>query len=93
LAAVEEVAGAVEDVLLLLDPPHALRTSATVVALMARKVVYRMASVAPIDHGRLGILRKRTRHRASTFPTSASSAGPSGWSQAARELVDPHLGT
>jgi hypothetical protein len=47
LAAGEEVAGAAEDVLLLLDPPHALRTSATIVALMARKVVYGMESLAP----------------------------------------------
>jgi hypothetical protein len=39
LAAVAEVAGTVEDVLLRLDPPRALRTSATIVALMARKVV------------------------------------------------------
>jgi hypothetical protein len=41
LPAVEEVAGAVEDVLvedvlLRLDPPHALRTSAAIVALTAR---------------------------------------------------------
>jgi hypothetical protein len=93
LAAVEEVAGAVEDVLLLLDPPHALRTSATIVALMERKDVYGAASVAPVDPGRLSILRKRTRHRASTFPTSAFAAGLSGCSRAARELVDTHLGT
>jgi hypothetical protein len=39
LAAVAEVAGTVEDVLLRLDPPHALRTSATIVALMAWKVL------------------------------------------------------
>jgi hypothetical protein len=55
LAAVEEVAGAMEDVLLLLDPPHAPRTSATIVAMMARKVVYGMASVAPFDPERLSI--------------------------------------
>jgi hypothetical protein len=55
LAAVAEVAGTVEDVLLRLDPPHALRTSATIVALMARKVVYGMTSVAPVDPGRLSI--------------------------------------
>jgi hypothetical protein len=47
LAAVGEVAGSADDLLLLLDPPHALRTSATIVALMARKVVYGMASLAP----------------------------------------------
>jgi hypothetical protein len=39
----------VEDVLVLLGPPHALRTSATIVTLMARKVVYGMTSVAPVD--------------------------------------------
>jgi hypothetical protein len=39
LAAAADVAGTAEDVLLRLDPPHALRTSATIVALMARKVV------------------------------------------------------
>jgi len=50
-----EVAGTVEDVLLRLDPPHALTTSATIVALMARKVVYGMTSVAPVDPGRLSI--------------------------------------
>jgi hypothetical protein len=55
LAAVAEVAGTVEDALLWLDPPHALRTSATIVALMARKVVYGMTSVAPVDPGRLSI--------------------------------------
>jgi hypothetical protein len=55
LAAVTEVAGTAEDVLLRLDPLHALRTSATIVALMARKVVYRMTSVAPVDPGRLSI--------------------------------------
>jgi len=38
-------------------------------------------------------LRKRTRHRASTFPTSGSAAGLSGCSRAARELVAPRLGT
>src|SRR6266436_8895455 len=38
-------------------------------------------------------LRKRTRHRASTFPTSGSAAGLSGSSRAARELVAPRLGT
>ncbi|HYX83513.1 MAG TPA: hypothetical protein VE777_00955, partial [Gaiellales bacterium] len=64
LAAVKAVAGAVEDVLLLLDPPHALRTSATIVALTARKRVYGMASVAPVDPGRLSILSKKKRHRA-----------------------------
>jgi hypothetical protein len=55
LAAVAEVAGAVADVLLRLDPLHALRTSATIVALMARKVLYGMTSVAPVDPGRLSI--------------------------------------
>jgi hypothetical protein len=55
LAAVAEVAGTVEDVLLRLDPLHALRTSATIVALMARKVVCGMTSVAPVDPGRLSI--------------------------------------
>jgi hypothetical protein len=54
-AAVAEVAGTVEDVLLRLDPPHALRTSATIVALMARKVVYGMTPVAPVDSGRISI--------------------------------------
>ena len=39
LAAVAEVAGTAEDVLLRLEPPHAPRTSATIVALMARKVL------------------------------------------------------
>jgi hypothetical protein len=55
LAAVAEVAGTVEDVLLRLDPLHALRTSATIVTLMARKVLYGMTSVAPVDPGRLSI--------------------------------------
>jgi len=55
LVAVAEVAGTVEDVLLRLDPPHALRTSATIMALMARKVVYGMTSVALVDPGRLSI--------------------------------------
>jgi len=54
LAPVAEVAGVVEDVLLRLDPPHALRTSATIVALMARKV-RGVTSVAPVDPGRLSI--------------------------------------
>jgi hypothetical protein len=36
-------------------------------------------------------LRNRTRHRASTFPTSGSAAGLSGCSRAARELVAPRL--
>jgi hypothetical protein len=53
LAAAAEVAGTVADVLLRLDPPHALRTSTTIVALMARKVLYGMTSVAPADPGRL----------------------------------------
>jgi hypothetical protein len=60
LAAAEEVAGASEDVLLLLDPPHAPKTSATIVALIARKVVYGIASVAPFDPERLS-MRNRTR--------------------------------
>jgi hypothetical protein len=55
LAPVAEVAGIVEDVLLRLDPPHALRTSARIVALMTRNVVYGMTSVAPVDPGRLSI--------------------------------------
>jgi hypothetical protein len=55
LAAVAEVAGIVEDVLLRLDPPHPLRTSARIVALMARNVVFGMTSVAPVDLGRLSI--------------------------------------
>ncbi len=55
LAAVAEVAGTVEDVLLRLDPVHALRTSAAIVALMARKVVYGETSVARVDPGLLGI--------------------------------------
>ena len=37
LAAVAEVAGTVAGVLLRLEPPHTLRTSARIVALMARK--------------------------------------------------------
>jgi hypothetical protein len=55
LAAVAEVADTVEDVLLRLNPPHVLRTSTTIAALMARKGEYRMASVAPVDPGLLGI--------------------------------------
>jgi hypothetical protein len=55
LAAAAEVAGTGEDVLLRLDPLHALRTSATIVALMARKVVHGMTSVAPVDAARLSI--------------------------------------
>jgi hypothetical protein len=55
LAAVAEVAGTVEDVLLRLDPPQALTTSATVVALRARTVAYGMTSVAPVDPARRGI--------------------------------------
>jgi hypothetical protein len=39
LAAVAEVAGTVEAVLLRLDPPLVLRTSTTIAALMARKVL------------------------------------------------------
>jgi hypothetical protein len=54
LAAVAEVADTVEDVLLRLDPLDALRTSATIVALMARKVVYGERSVARVDPGLLG---------------------------------------
>jgi hypothetical protein len=50
-----EVEGTVEDVLLRIDPPHALRTSATIVALMARKVLYGVTSVARVDPGRLSI--------------------------------------
>jgi hypothetical protein len=41
-------------VLLRLDPLDALRTSATIVALMARKVVYGERSVARVDPGLLG---------------------------------------
>jgi hypothetical protein len=55
LAAIAEVADTAEGVLLRLDPPHALRTSATIVALIARKVVYGTTPVAPVDPGRLGI--------------------------------------
>jgi hypothetical protein len=44
-----------EDVLPWLDPLHALRTSATMVALMARKVVHGMTSVALVDPGRLSM--------------------------------------
>jgi hypothetical protein len=51
LAAGVEVAGIVVHVLLRLDPPHALRTSARIVTLMAQKILYAMTSVAP---GRLG---------------------------------------
>jgi hypothetical protein len=49
LAAVAEGAGTVEDMLLRLDPLHALTTSAAIVALIARKVVDRMtlAGLAP----------------------------------------------
>jgi hypothetical protein len=52
LAAAGAAGGAVEDLPLLLDPPHALRVSAVTVALMPRKVVYGMASFAPVDPGR-----------------------------------------
>jgi hypothetical protein len=55
LAALAEVAGTVADVLLRLDPTHALRMSATIATLMARKVVYGLTSVAPVDPGRLSI--------------------------------------
>jgi hypothetical protein len=37
LAAVEEAGAVVEDVALRLDPPHALRSTAKIVALTARK--------------------------------------------------------
>jgi hypothetical protein len=55
LAAVAEVAGTVPDVLLRLDPTHALRISATIAALMARNFVYGLTSVAPVDPGGLSI--------------------------------------
>jgi hypothetical protein len=55
LAAIAEVACTVEDVLLRLDPLHALRASAKIVALMARKVVYDGKSVARVDPERLSI--------------------------------------
>jgi len=55
LAAVAEAAGAVEDVLLRLDPLHAPSTIATIVVLMARKVVYGRTLVAPVDPVRLSI--------------------------------------
>jgi hypothetical protein len=55
LAVVAEVKGTVEDELLWLDPPHALRTSATIVALMARKVVHGRTSVALVDPGSLSV--------------------------------------
>jgi hypothetical protein len=55
LAAAAEVAGTVAGALLRIDPSHALRTSATIVALMARTAVYGVTSVAPVDPGRLSM--------------------------------------
>ncbi len=52
-AAGAEVAGTAQDVLRWLDVPHALRTSATIVALTARKVVYGVTPVAPVAPRRL----------------------------------------
>jgi len=49
LTAPAEVEDTVEDVLLRLDPLHALRTSATIEVLMATKVVHGTTSVAPVD--------------------------------------------
>jgi hypothetical protein len=48
LAALEEVAATADGVLLLLDPPHALRASATSVPPMASKVLHGPASLAPL---------------------------------------------
>jgi hypothetical protein len=56
LEAVEELASVVEDVPLL-DSPHALMTSTTIAALMARRVFDGMASTIGVDPGRLSILR------------------------------------
>jgi hypothetical protein len=75
LAAVEDVAGVLEDLGILLDLPHALRASATIVALIARKVAYGRTAAGPVDPGCLSILSKGTRYRASAFPTNSDPHG------------------
>jgi hypothetical protein len=78
-------------VLLLLDPPHALRTSATMVAVMARKVVYGMASLArswTSQHS-----EEEDAPSSIDLPDVWLRSRPVGWSRATRELVDAHPGT